>query len=399
MENKENTKGLEIFKALENTDDDLLEKCENYSASKIKVKSKWFAAAAAAVFICAIGIGIHFMKSDNGIKTSGSESIEDIAVISSTAASSHEDTEESTTVMNDVGEKTTKKSTGNNLSALNQNAGSGNTKQTEIAATSTYPTESQDLYEIPQWDEMNLAEQFSGFERDGNSYLVNSGVTIDKSRIMGKLGDVTLTGYDVYTDKEYSANAELYSISKISDNYMAAIKYEGCEDFYPCENLDYHPADLQQLINDANLREELTFNGIYYSYFDDELNNYNVNYSVDNSDVFWTELFDKVGNPQAINAEDIPDEFFNDYDFMYDSKLIDRGIGLNDKGYIITNIPVTGSAFYIGEENVKAFADYIDKNFSKEVEVFPAEPFDDSGEDDYISSQTATAVTVENIPE
>lgn len=392
MKGKENSKALEIFKALENTDDELLEKCENYSGSKIRIKSKWFAAAAAAVCLCALGVGIHLMNSRDNIKTSGSESTEDIIESSAAAASKSEKNVESHSDAAEVGGEDTEKNAAKDRTTDNQNANDAVYGKTGDGGEASDTSESTaEIYEVPRWDEMSLPEQFSEFERDGNNYFVNSNIIEDESRIGEKLGDITLKGYDIYTDEEYSINAEIFAVSKLSQNYMTAIKYEGYDDYYPCENSDYRPADFQQLISDANLREEMTFGEIYYSYFDDELNYYNVDYFVDNSEVFWTELFDKVGNPQAIDPEDVPEGFFSDYDFNCESKLIRGGIGISSDGYIITNIPSTGSAFYIGEDKVKAFADYIDKNFNKGVAVTPAEPFDDSGEDGDLTVQTSPA--------
>lgn len=392
MKGKENSKALEIFKALENTDDELLEKCENYSGSKIKIKSKWFAAAAAAVCLCTVGAGIHLMNSRNDIKTSCSDSTENIVVSSAAAESKSEEAVESHSDIAEVGGEDTQKTAAQSKATDNQNANGTAYGTTSDGSEADYVSESTaEIYEVPRWDEMSLPEQFSEFERDGNNYFVNSNIIEDESRIGEKLGDVTLTGYDIYTDEEYSIDAEIFAVSKLSQNYMVAVKYEGYDDYYPCENSDYHPADFQQLMSDTNLREEMTFGEIYYSYFDDELNYYNVDYFVDNSEVFWTELFDKVGNPQAIDPEDVPEGFFSDYDFNCESKLIRGGIGISSDGYIITNIPSTGAAFYIGEDKVKAFADYIDKNFNKGVAVTPAEPFDDSGEDGDLTVQTSPA--------
>ncbi len=372
MKGKEKVKALDIFKALENTDDDLLEKCTSYGDSKIKIKKKCFAAVAAVACLCAAaGTGIYLTAAKENVNAYGSKCESDID-------SSDKDTESQSDISEAVG-KDSDNAEGQILESQDVN-GTDYGKTKSSTETTDEANDIQETYAIPHWDEMSLPERFSEFERNGSSYFVYSNVLDDESRIDEKLGDVTITGYDIYTDEEYSINAEIYSISKLSQNYMTAIRYEGYDDYYPCENSDYHPADLQQLISDTNLREEMTFSEIYYSYFDDEMNYYDVDYFVDNSDVFWTELFDKAGDPQAINAEDIPMELYSDYDFNCESELIRGCIGISSNGYIITNISSTGSAFYIGEDKVKDFIDYIDENFNKGVSVIDSEPFNASEE-------------------
>lgn len=381
MKEKENTKAIKIFKALENTDDALLEECANYSGAKIKIKSKWFAAAAAAVCVCAVGAGVYLATSKKDVNTYGSASKADIAASETVTAKSEESSEISYGAVSSAAEKDTANSAARSKTEEQSNINNTVFGNNDGAVMNDESKTETEICAIPHWDEMTLTEQFSEFEYNGCNYFVLSAAVNDESRIGEKLGDVTLTGYDVYTDEEYSINAEIFDMTKFSDSYMNAIKYEGYEGYYPCENSDYHPADFQQLISDTNLKEEMTYGDIWYSYFDDDMNYYDITYHVDNSDVFWTELFDKAGNPQAINAEDIPEGFFSDYDFNCESNTIRGSIGISSEGYIISNIPATGSAFYIGEDIVRSFADYIDKNFSKDVKMTPAEPFDDSEED------------------
>ena len=224
---------------------------------------------------------------------------------------------------------------------------------------------------IPKWNEMSISQQFNEVEYNNSKY--SSRITkISNNNILKNIGNATLTGYDTYTETTYNKKAELYSIKDIEEKCAIAIKFEGDTDYYVYVNSYYRPTTLGEFTKDLNLEEIISFGTIYYNYWDEDLQeDINVEfYGVDNK-IIWQKLFNNK------NLENIYSD--NDTE-KYTSERFSQSIGisvyipllgyknisvsLTDKGYLLTNILDTGKGFYIGEDKVQEFLDYIKDNYN-----------------------------------
>lgn len=224
---------------------------------------------------------------------------------------------------------------------------------------------------IPKWNEMSISQQFNEVEYNNSKY--SSRITkISNNNILKNIGNATLTGYDTYTETTYNKKAELYSIKDIEEKCAIAIKFEGDTDYYVYVNSYYRPTTLGEFTKDLNLEEIISFGTIYYNYWDEDLQeDINVEfYGVDNK-IIWQKLFNNK------NLENIYSD--NDTE-KYTSEMFSQSIGisvdipllgyknisvsLTDKGYLLTNILDTGKGFYIGEDKVQEFLDYIKDNYN-----------------------------------
>ena len=223
---------------------------------------------------------------------------------------------------------------------------------------------------VPKWDEMSISQQFYEVVYNNNRY--SSKITkISNNNILRNIGNATLTGYDTYTETSYNKNAELYSIKDIEEKCAIAIKFVGDTDYYVYVNSYYRPTTLGEFMKDLNLEEIASFGVIHYNYWDEDLQeNINVEfYGVDNK-IIWQKLFNNK------NLENI----YSDNDIgKYTSEKITQSISievnipllgyenislsLTDKGYLLTNILDTGKGFYIGEDKVQEFLNYIKDNY------------------------------------
>lgn len=226
---------------------------------------------------------------------------------------------------------------------------------------------------LPKWNEMTISQQF--YELEYNNSRYSSRVTkISSDNILKKLGNAILTGYDVYTETTYNKKAELYSIKNISENCAISIKFEGDTEYYVYVNSYYRPTTLGEFMNDLNLQKIVSFGTIYYDYWEEESNGKmeykNVEfYNVDNK-IIWQKLFDNI------DLENIHDD---NNTSRYTSERYSQRIGisvdipllgyknisvsLTDKGYLLTNLLDTGKAFYIGENKVQEFLEYLKENY------------------------------------
>ena len=223
---------------------------------------------------------------------------------------------------------------------------------------------------VPKWDEMSISQQFYEVVYNSNSY--SSRITkISSDNILEKVGDATLTGYDTYSETTYSKKAELYSIKDIADKCAIAIKFEGDNDYYVYVNSYYRPTTLEKFMRDLNLEEITSFGTIYYNYWnEDSQENINVEfYGVDNK-IIWQKLFNNKNLENIYSDNDIgkytSERFSKSISISVDIPLLgykNISVSLTDKGYLLTNILDTGKGFYIGEDKVQEFLNYIKENY------------------------------------
>ena len=224
-----------------------------------------------------------------------------------------------------------------------------------------------------KWDEMSISQQF--IEVEYNNCKYTSRITkISSDKILKNIGNSILTGYDAYTKTTHSKKVELYSIKELSEECVIAVKFEGESDYYVYVNSYYKPATLGQFIDDLRLRENTSFKTIYYKYFEEkedgnkEYKNIEF-YNVDNN-IIWQMLFNNLNLQNIYSDNDIgkytSEKFSQSIEISVDIELLgyeNISVSLTDKGYLLTNILDTGKGFYIGEDKVQEFLNYIKENY------------------------------------
>ncbi len=111
------------------------------------------------------------------------------------------------------------------------------------------------------WNEKTLAERFPEFEYNGKTYSL-TGQTVADDNIDGKLGNVTLTGFDDSTNTYHTINGDVFKIKNISDNCNSALKFEGSDIYYIYFNSDYFPQTLGEFMDDTDIGNTLSLNNI-----------------------------------------------------------------------------------------------------------------------------------------
>ena len=224
---------------------------------------------------------------------------------------------------------------------------------------------------IPKLNDMSISQQFNEVEYNNSKY--SSRITkISNNNILKNIGNATLTGYDTYTETTYNKKAELYSIKDIEEKCAIAIKFEGDTDYYVYVNSYYRPTTLGEFTKDLNLEEIISFGTIYYNYWDEDLQeDINVEfYGVDNK-IIWQKLFNNKNLENIYSDNDTEkytsERFSQSIGISVDIPLLgykNISVSLTDKGYLLTNILDTGKGFYIGEDKVQEFLDYIKDNYN-----------------------------------
>ena len=188
---------------------------------------------------------------------------------------------------------------------------------------------------------------------------------LDENLIEAKLGNLQLTGYDIYTDKTYEINAAFYQIQHIDPDCVVAVRYEGYDGYYGFINGTSSFETLAALINRLDLPEHLKINNtfihsVWYGDAKKELLRWDT-YSLPDPGIVWEQLLARtdVVNEGEAARDKLGWEVMSisiDYAPAGQSKI---GIVLFDKGYLSTNILWSLQTFYIGEEAVTAFRDFV----------------------------------------
>ena len=233
----------------------------------------------------------------------------------------------------------------------------------DFAGTQPSISSSQDIYEVPRWDDMTVTQKFPYLSFNGYEYSTADKV-IPEDKVGKKITSTTLTGTDRYTGKTYAINADIYEITGISKNCAVSLKFEGYDELYVCRNSGYRPETLGQLTDDLNLHKTLTFGKAYATIQKDKNSYAQTEYSGLDGEMVWEMLFSDR------NLKNV-----KDYDSMnFGKELISVSINIEllgyenisltvtEDGYLTTNILGTGKAFFIGKEKAEEFYGYVREN-------------------------------------
>lgn len=223
-----------------------------------------------------------------------------------------------------------------------------------------------------KWDEKSITQKFSTVEYMGNIYDTSRNVKTSSDKIGEELGKATLTGKDTYTDTNYTANATLYELKDFPAECIIVVQFEGDTDYYIYANSYYKPETLGDFMDDLHLKDIVDFGTVYYNYtyIDSsgerqfaEVEFYNID-----DELILQMLFDdrSLENIYNDNGRYTGDYFTQSVSISVNIPMLgveNISVSLTDKGYLITNILETGKGFYIGEDKVQGFIDYISNNY------------------------------------
>ena len=231
-----------------------------------------------------------------------------------------------------------------------------------ITGTVVLPSIINNGFIVQFWDDKTIVQKYPSFTYSNIRYTIFSTQIkdgINTKYVGNKVDDIIVDGIDVYNkDEKYSINAEIYEIKNVYKECAYAIKFEGDKEYYSYLNTTYEFETLGDFIEKLNLEEYLQFgtatykNNIVYKDFDDSivwdmlLSDYSLtNTSLTNNN-YKNPLMSISTNIEALGIKNV-------------------SFAVNDEGYIQTNILGTAKTFYIGEEKVNNFIDYVIKNIPK----------------------------------
>lgn len=271
----------------------------------------------------------------------------------------------------------------------------------------------------PPWEDKEIYHQYAALIFDGKLYLANGPTTIDPEKLEGEPQKITAFSYgggqtpeDIDSTPEHQISAVVSHIQGVSAECAVAVRYEGTEEWYPTLNHNYKPQTLGQFIDDLNLRENLTFGTITYSYWSDgEYADVHFD-SVDSKKIWELLLSDTEAENvcRSLNSGD----FYTLFDPEEEPReILDISVSIpilgednlslqvREDGYLWTNLMgMMEKAFYLGEENTLPFVDYVlNECEGYEIQyVFPERPHNEGEENDDSSTVSYIATPEGLIP-
>lgn len=298
-----------------------------------------------------------------------------------------------------------------NINGTDRGFTSNMTVQETVAATAAYviPEIGAEIWLDDRtgmqvgWDEMPAYDKYRSFTRDGKEYRGfrhedGSGI-VPESAVGEKLYDVTMSTIEMFSEKEFTINAQVYAITDIQPEAAVAVRFEGTDEYCSYRRGDYClPATLGELTDELDLMDSMSFGNIwipergmgnaYYTYDP-------IPVSADN-DKLLMQLFEECRDVRCESDDDI---MFSDHVFSVTADVKKAGIAgkcieFMENGYMITNIMEYAFCFNIGAERVQRLAEAFKiSEQTPHIQTFP-EPPQTTAADDYYGEETSIGTVV-----
>ncbi len=250
---------------------------------------------------------------------------------------------------------------------------------------------------IKKWDEKTISEKYIEFKTTDDELFISYNKKLDNTLIDLKLSDVTVSGYDVYTEKTYTSAGTTYKIKDISEHYAVAVQFPDDDSYYLYVVNLYNPATIGDMVDALNLKENLSFNKITYREITNGKSFDEVTFEGEFADKVWEYLLSAREVPMTV-AE-------NDHFLIFPENSRQMSIGINidviglnigmtvrDDGILQTNLLSSGKYFDIGKEKANEFMDYVKKNLDGYIIKYVYEEPPKSPDNNNVSSSVESKV-------
>jgi len=240
-----------------------------------------------------------------------------------------------------------------------------------------------DIHRVLSWDEMPIQSKYGELKIDGADYRSTGGKTgetkLTQSNIGAKLGSSTITGHDYLENKDYTIECERFEIKGMDSKIAFAVKYAGQDGYYPFLRTGFAPKTMGELVSAYDLKNTAKFGKAYREY---EKDGYYIreNYTLPDASAVFGMLFTDM----SLKNEMLTSNSDYEYKLGLARSIMDISISVpelglenlsvivTENGYMQTNIDWTANRFFIGQDKVQAFVEYVQRN-GKRVEEYRKE--------------------------
>ena len=218
----------------------------------------------------------------------------------------------------------------------------------------------EDYIEWP-WEYKSIGEKYQTIVYDGREYSIKSGNPISADVMGSQLGTGEATGIDVYTDRKYTENFQVYEIRGVSEQKLVAAGMDGEYYVYQISEEDKKPATFGELMALYGLEDNLEFKHytVYEGYKGQEY------YTVNDDSYIW-QILSECDEAVLDNSKDSFDRDNRNYlSFTATSDALGvykRVVYISEDGYFATNIFDYSYIYFIGIDAARNIINYADNN-------------------------------------
>ena len=217
------------------------------------------------------------------------------------------------------------------------------------------------------WEYKTVYEKYTSLFYDSKKYE-GRGQEIRGELVGEALGNAQAKGYDIYTEKEYTENFEIYSINGVSEQYLIAAEMDG--KFYVFDAHEPNAfATLGEMMNAFAMEQNIQLDRFSVQ----DKNQKTKYYSLTDGGTVW-EILEACKNAKAVNdTEWRPQTSYISFTVTSEALGVYKHVMyITEDGYLFTNAFDYANIFEIGEDAAQQIIRYVKKN-SKQTESIPYE--------------------------
>ncbi len=291
-----------------------------------------------------------------------------IAIPLSKAISSQFISEEETTVKT-VGENTTE--TGEGITETVEEILSSEENVTEIFPEIGNQFETTVIegickpLEKDYWKKLDVNQQYSYIKFENDTYE-NTNTEILVSLLGKKIADTTAKGTDLYNQKTYTKDAEIFSIKTIDKTCAVAVKFEENNKYFVYTNPNCKFGTLGEIIEKLSLEENISISKSLYN-LDDTPDYSAIKYKPIEKNAVFEKLLDDKQLPvfeeqYVVSTSNFVVHFT--IDPIYPAyKITDCCFIVDPAGYLTVRVLNRDYYFFIGKKKANNFIDYVVMNY------------------------------------
>ncbi len=236
----------------------------------------------------------------------------------------------------------------------------------DTANGETTLTAAAEIYPEKKWDEKESNEKYTELSVNGKTYL-STGMKAEKTEIGTKLGSAKAKGFDIYTDKTYETDCEVYAVGSFQSEFLVAVKFDADGNAYSYKSEDWFPSDLRDFTETLNFSENIKIDRDVMLISDSDVIASQIKLDYNEKLIHAAYgLLEADGEAKALEytADNMAKNSERILEFGVSSPLLSRYslfLSVSEDGYIMTNLVDVGVSFFVGREAVKALFETADK--------------------------------------
>ena len=215
------------------------------------------------------------------------------------------------------------------------------------------------------WKKLDVNQQYSYIKFEKSTYE-NTNTDITSLLLGDKIAETTAKGTDLYNQKTYTKDAEIFSIKTIDKTCAVAVKFEESNKYFVYTNPNCKFGTLGEIIEKLSLEENISISKSLYN-LDDTPDYSAIKYKPIEKNMIFEKLLDDrqltvFEEQYVVSTSNFVVHFT--IDPIYPAyKITDCCFIVDPAGYLTVRVLNRDYYFFIGEKKANDFIDYVVMNY------------------------------------